>query len=121
MARLARVINPGFPHHVIQRGNRRQNVFFSDEDREAYLQILKEQSEKYGVKYWAYCLMDNHVHLVAVPMEKDSLARAIGETHRKYTRMINFRENWRGYLWQGRFRSFPVDTVYLYNLVRYLL
>ena len=120
MARLARVINPGYPHHVIQRGNRRQNVFFSHHDKDIYLNILEEQSRKYGVKFWAYCLMDNHIHLVAVPCDADSLARAIGETHRRYTRMINFREGWRGYLWQGRFSSFPVGPSYLYNLIRYV-
>lgn len=120
MARIARVVVENLPHHVIQRGNRRQKVFFADADKQAYLKILKEQSEKFGVKYWAYCLMDNHVHLIAVPSAKESLAKAIGETHRRYTRMINFRKGWRGYLWQGRFSSFVLDPTYLYFAVRYV-
>ena len=73
-----------------------------------------------GVTFWAYCLMDNHVHLIAVPEKEDSLAKGIGEAHRKYTRMINFREGWKGYLWQGRFISYPLDERYLYAAVRYV-
>lgn len=120
MARIARVVVEGKPHHIIQRGNRCQNVFFSSDDKSEYLRILKEQSEKYGVEYWAYCLMDNHVHLVAVPRDRESLAKAIGETHRRYTRMINFRYGWRGYLWQGRFSSFVMSEKYLYYGIRYV-
>jgi len=120
MSRIARVVNAGFPHHVVQRGNRRQRVFFREGDKEEYIRIIKEQSQRYGVTIWAYCLMDNHVHLIAVPQAAGGLARAIGETHRRYTRMVNFREHWRGYLWQGRFSSFPLDTGYLYWAVRYV-
>lgn len=120
MSRIARVVNAGFPHHVIQRGNRRQNVFFNQSDKEEYLSLLKGQSEKHGLTIWAYCLMDNHVHLIVVPEAGESLAKAIGETHRLYTRMINFREKWRGYLWQGRFSSFPLDKNHLYWAVRYV-
>ena len=120
MGRIARVVAEGMPHHVIQRGNRRQKVFFKDEDKQSYLTILKEQSERFGVNYWAYCLMDNHVHLIAVPETRESLARAIGEAHRRYTRMINFREGWRGYLWQGRFSSFLLEERHLYAAIRYV-
>jgi len=120
MARIARVVVPGFPHHVIQRGNRRQLVFFSDEDRRTYLNLLTENARKAGITLWAYCLMDNHVHFVAVPREKGSLAKGFGLTHKKYTRFINFREDWRGYLWQGRFQSFPLHLQYLYAAIRYV-
>jgi putative transposase len=120
MARTARIVIAGLPHHVTQRGNRRQQVFFSDEDRAVYLQTLKEESDKWGLKIWAYCLMDNHVHLIVVPSKTDSLAKSIGETHKRYTRRINFREKWRGYLWQGRFNSFVLDEKYLYAAVRYV-
>ena len=75
---------------------------------------------KRGVEIWAYCLMPNHVHLVAVPETEESLRQAIAEAHRRYTRMINFREGWRGYLWQGRFSSFPMDDEYLYRAARYI-
>lgn len=120
MPRIARVVNADHPHHIIQRGNRKQKVFFKEEDKAAYLRILREQSEKYGVYCWAYCLMDNHVHLIAVPETEKGLAMAIGETHRRYTCMINLREGWRGYLWQGRFSSFPLDPAYLYSAIRYV-
>ena len=120
MARLARVVMPGIPHHITQRGNRRQQTFFEDEDYQAYLDLMAEWCDRCGVEVWAYCLMPNHVHLIAVPSTEDALARAIGEAHRRYTRMINFRESWRGYLWQGRFASFPMDNDYLRAAARYI-
>jgi putative transposase len=120
MARLARVIALDTPHHVVQRGNRRQNVFFKEEDKKAYLDFLKEESNRFLLDIWVYCLMNNHIHLIVTPRHKDSMARGIGETHKKYTRMVNFREGWRGYLWQGRFKSFPLDERYLYAAVRYV-
>jgi putative transposase len=113
------VVAPGIPHHVTQRGNRRQQVFFGRDDYQCYLQLLAEWSGKHGVAIWAYCLMPNHVHLIAVPSSEDALARSIGEAHRRYTRMVHFRENWRGYLWQGRFASYPMDEDYLLKAVRY--
>ncbi len=120
MARIARVVVPGAAHHVTQRGNRRQQTFFSDDDYTEYLSLMRRYSEKCGVSIWAYCLMPNHVHLIAVPDREDSLARAIGEAHRRYTRMINFREGWRGYLWQGRFASYVMDEAYLLACARYV-
>lgn len=95
-------------------------VFFSNRDREEYLHLLKEHSEQYAVEFLAYCLMANHVHLVAVPNTEQSLARTIGEAHRRYTRMVNFRQNVRGYLFQGRFFSCPLDERYLLTAVRYV-
>lgn len=120
MARIARVIVPGLPHHVTQRGNRRQQTFFHDDDYETYLDLMSEWCGKYQVQIWAYCLMPNHVHLIAVPETEEGLARAIGEAHRRYTRQINFRERWRGHLWQERFASFPMDEKYLLAAVRYV-
>jgi putative transposase len=120
MARLARVVVPGIPHHVTQRGNRRQKTFFSDADYVAYLHIAAEAFAEAGVEVWAYCLMPNHVHLIAVPSTRESLARAVGGTHLAYTRQINRREHWTGYLWQGRFASFPMDDDYLAACVRYV-
>ena len=96
MARIARVIAPGLPHHVTQRGNRRQQTFFVDDDYQAYMDLMAEWCGKLHVQIWAYCLMPNHVHLIAVPETEEVLARAIGEAHRRYTRRINFREGWRG-------------------------
>lgn len=121
MARIARVVVPDLPHHVVQRGVRRMDVFFSDNDREKYLALLAEQGKRFGVRYLAWCLMTNHVHLVAVPENESSLALGIGEAHRRYTRHINYREGWRGYLFQGRFHSCPLDGTYLLAAVRYVL
>lgn len=112
---------PEIPHHVVQRGVRRMDVFFSREDREEYLSQLREQGERFGVRYLAWCLMTNHVHLIAVPKTESSLAQGIGEAHRRYTRYINFREGWRGYLFQGRFHSCPLHGNYLLAATRYAL
>ncbi len=120
MPRRYRSVLPGFPHHVIQRGNRRQQVFFSDKDRQFYLAVLRKSCEKYAVKVLAYCLMDNHVHLVLVPSTWDSLAKAVGLTHKTYTKKINKREEWRGYLWQGRFLSFILGESYFWTVMRYV-
>ena len=120
MARLARLVVPGYPYHVTQRGNRRQPVFFGPEDYQHYLQVLREQSGRWGLQVWAYCLMTNHVHLMVVPETTESLRRGLGDTHRRYTRAINFREGWRGFLWQGRFASVLLDEPYVYAAVRYV-
>ena len=120
MARLARVVVPDLPHHIIHRGNRRQNVFFTDEDKGKYLDILNLYAKLYDLKIWAYCLMDNHIHLIVVPKDEESLAAVMGESHKSYTRMINFREKWRGSLWEGRFKSMVMDESYLSMAVRYV-
>ena len=120
MSRLARVVVPGYPHHITQRGNRRQQTFFCDDDYEAYISLMSEWCGRLGVEIWFYCLMPNHVHLIAVPQSEDGLRRAIGEAHRRYTRRINFREGWRGHLWQGRFSSYVMDKKYLLAAVRYV-
>lgn len=120
MARIARVIAPGIPHHVTQRGNHRQQTFFCDEDYQAYIELMAEWCLKCGVEIWAWCLMPNHVHLIAVPETEQGLARAIGEAHRRYTRRINFRQQWRGHLWQERFASFPMDESHLLAAARYV-
>jgi REP-associated tyrosine transposase len=108
------------PHHVTQRGNRRQQTFFNDADYAAYLELMAEWCREEGVEVWSHCLMPNHIHLIAVPRTEESLRRAIGEAHRRYTRRINFREKWRGYLWQGRFASFVMDEAYLLAAARYV-
>jgi putative transposase len=120
MARLARVVIPGLPHHITQRGNRRQMTFFGDEDYLAYRELMSHWCRELGVEIWAYCLMPNHVHLIAVPRTEDGLCEAIGEAHRRYTRRVNFREGWRGHLWQGRFASFVMDESYLLAVARYV-
>lgn len=117
---MARVIIPDIPHHIIQRGNRRQPVFFSDDDRKAYLDYLCLHAKPAGISIWAYCLMHNHVHLIAVPKHKTSFADGFSESHKRYSRRINFRENWRGHLWEGRFKSYPLAESHLYAAMRYV-
>ena len=99
-------VAPGLRYHIIQRGNRRQQTFFCDADYQTYLELMAEWCGAHGVEIWAYCVKPNHVHLIAVPQSVDGLRRAIGEAHRRYTRMVNFHEGWRGHRWQGRFASF---------------
>jgi len=120
MARIARVVASGYPHHIIQRGNRRMDVFFSDDDYLTYIALLKKASLRYGVDIWAYCLMTNHAHFIAVPEKADSLARCFSDVHVRYTRMINKRQEWKGHLWQARFGSNVLDENYLRAAVRYV-
>jgi len=120
MARMARAVAPGYPHHVTQRGNRRQQTFFNDDDYQAYQDLMSHWCGRHNVQIWAYCLMPNHVHLIAVPETKDGLNLAIGEAHRRYTRRVNFREGWRGHLWQGRFSSFIMQQSYLLACAKYI-
>ena len=114
------MVAPGCPHHVTQRGNRRQQTFFRDADYHAYLDLMAEWCGRCGVEIWAYCLMPNHVHLIATPETAEGLRRAVGEAHRRYTRYVNRREDWRGYLWQGRFASFPMDEPHMLMAARYI-
>jgi len=120
MPRSARQVVPGFPHHIVQRGNRRQTIFFTDQDRRAYLRWLAEATRACGVDVWAYCLMTNHVHLVAVPARLDSLARCLGVVNTKYAIRINRRKGWSGHLWQGRFKSSVMDASHAVAAVRYV-
>jgi len=121
MPHIARVIIPGVPHHVTQRGIHWMDVFFSEDDRQAYVDMLAEQSRRFGVQYLAWCLMSNHIHLIAIPETETSLAKGIGEAHKHYSRMINLREGWRGYLFQGRFFSCPLDGTCIIAAIRYVL
>ena len=120
MPRIARIIAPGVPHHVTQRGNRRMETFFCNEDYQAYLALMAEWCRKFNVSVWCYCLMPNHTHLIAVPETEDGLRMAIGEAHRRNSVMINRRQKWTGHLWQGRFSSFPMDEAYLLAAAQYI-
>jgi putative transposase len=120
MGRISRVVVPEYPHHVTQRGVRSMAIFQSDADRQAYLKFLAEETNRFGVEILAWCLMTNHVHFIAVPKLEDSLARAFGEGHRRYTRMKNFAEGVRGYLFQGRFHSCVLDERHLLVAAAYV-
>ena len=120
MARLARLVVPDVPHHVTQRGNRRQPVFFSDEDYVAYRELVSAACVANGVRCLAWCLMPNHVHLILTPSNANGLRAALAEAHRRYSRRINFAHGWTGYLWQGRFASYPMEAAHLMTAVRYV-
>ena len=120
MVRMARVVVPDYPHHVIQRGNRQLETFFCEDDYRYYIDLLSKFSRQSETEIWAYCLMPNHIHLVMVPSDEDGLRASLGETHRRYTRHINSREGWRGHLWQERFHSFIMDEDHLLSTVRYV-
>jgi putative transposase len=96
------------------------DVFFSDDDYCSYIDLLKKACERFGVDIWAYCLMTNHAHFIAVPEKADSLARCFSDAHVRYTRMINKRKEWKGHLWQARFGSNVLDENYLRAAVRYV-
>ena len=120
MARLARVVIPGSPHHVTQRGNRRQPVFFEDGDYRLYLRLVGEAARRSETAVWAYCLMPNHVHFVLVPTREDGLRATFAEAHRRYTGAINASFQWTGHLWQGRFSSSVMDEAHLMAALRYV-
>ena len=120
MARLARLVIPDIAHHVTQRGNRRQPVFFSEEDYAAYRELVAAACRARGVRCLAWCLMPNHVHLILVPADADGLRGALADAHRRYSRRINFAHGWTGYLFQGRFASYPMDDAHLMTAVRYV-
>jgi putative transposase len=120
MPRQARTVFRGLPHHITQRGNRRDDVFFSDEDRITYLTWLAEYCQAFEVDVLAYCLMTNHIHLVAVPANEDSLQCVLRPLHMRYAQRINRARGWKGHLWQGRFFSSPLDDAYLWAVVRYV-
>jgi len=121
MPRIARLSAEGYPHHITQRGNNREAVFLDDEDRVFYLDALERYKDKYGIKILAYCLMGNHIHILAVPKRETSLARGIGGTNLFYTQYINRKYKRSGRLWQNRFFSTIVEEEpYLWAVVRYI-
>ena len=120
MARLSRIILPDHPHHVTQRGNQRQALFLEPGDYALYRDLMAERCKAHGIVCSAYCLMPNHVHLILTPPALDSLSRAVGEAHRRYTGFFNARARVTGHLFQGRFGCTAMDEAHLLNAVRYL-
>jgi len=118
--RLARVVVPGYPHHVTQRGNRCADVFFDRNDRRVYLSLLKQYADTYGLSVWAYCLMTNHVHFVVVPEAEETMACTFRDAHQAYAVYQNQRQCETGHFWQGRFFSCPLDEVHQWTAVRYV-
>jgi putative transposase len=120
MARLARLVIPGLPHLVTQRGNGRARTFFGDDDYDLYRDLLAEHCGAAGVEVWAWCLMPNHVHLVLVPSDADGLRRALSGVHRRYAGIIHARRRRTGHFWQGRFGSVVMDEDHLAAALRYV-
>lgn len=120
MPRIARAVAEGYPHHVTQRGNYRQVVFKDENDFIQYKTWLKDYSHKFGLKIWAYCLMNNHIHFICVPQTEDSLAKTFNTLHMRYTQYFNRQKGAKGHLWQGRFYSCPLDEIHLYAAIKYV-
>ena len=120
MPRVARIVIADVAHHITQRGNNRQDVFFVDEDRQVYLDLLQVQCQRYGFTATGYCLMTNHVHLIGTPAREASLAKAIGRTHFLYIQYINRLHRRSGHLWQNRFYSCPMDAAHALQALCYV-
>lgn len=121
MARLARLVVPGYPHHIVQRGNNRQPIFVDDVDRDRYLTLLGEYAKRQQLPIHAFVLMPNHVHLLATPAEQGVLAGVMQGVGRCYVRWFNARHQRTGTLFEGRFRSSVVDTDrYALTCTRYI-
>jgi putative transposase len=120
MARLARVVIPGLPHHVTQRGNGRARTFFGDDDYALYRDLFAASCRAAGVDIWAWCLMPNHVHLILVPSDADGLRRALAPVHRRYAGIIHARRKRTGHFWQGRFGCVVMDEEHLAAALRYV-
>jgi putative transposase len=120
MARLARVVIPGVPHHVTQRGNGRMRTFFGPHDYALYRDLLAEHCRAANVEVWSWCLMPNHVHLILVPSDVDGLRRALAQVHRRYAGIIQSRRKRSGHFWQGRFGAVPMDETHLLTALRYV-
>jgi putative transposase len=118
MSRIARAVVPGLPHYVTQRGKRRGKVFLEEGDYALYRDLLAERCKTLGVEVWGWCLMPNQVHLILTPRRDDSLARAVGETHRRYAAFINARARQTGPLFQGRFSSAVLDEEHVLAALR---
>ena len=120
MPRRSRIVIPGMPHHVTQRGNNREVVFHSDGDRRFYLDVVEHHTRENQVRILGYCLMTNHVHLIVVPERPESLARALKCAHAAYAHCWNRFAGRSGHLWQGRFYSCPLDPSHLESALRYV-
>ena len=117
----ARIVLPGEPHHVTQRGNRKENIFFDDSDRIFYLKVLRHYCIKHNTYLLSYCLMDNHYHLVIVPSDKDSIHLIFKSLNMLHSKRINKKNNWCGHLWQERPWSEPMNAEGFFNQIRYIL
>jgi putative transposase len=120
MPRSARIVIPGIPHHVTQRGSRRLPTFLKEEDYAYYRSLIGSFAERGEVTVLAWCLMPNHVHFLLIPAREDSLRAMLGPLNRTYAETINRRGGWTGHLWQDRFASVPLDSSHTVAAARYI-
>ena len=120
MPRLARVVIADVPHHITQRANGRRYILAEEAGRAVYLALLREYAALYELTVIGYCLMSNHIPLVAVPLRKNSMALAMKDTHGRYSSYWNARQATSGHAWQGRFYSCPLDEEHLWKALRYV-
>ena len=120
MSRIARIVLENIPYHLTQRGNGRQQVFFEPQDYRLYLDLLRNYSEDAHLRLWAYCLMPNHVHLIALPERPEAMASALGRTHADFARHFNLRRRTCGHVWQARFFSCPLEAAHLWRAAAYV-
>ena len=120
MPRLNRIVAEGAPHHITQRGNGRQRLFFTDADHLLYLHLLQTYSAKYELKIWGYCLMPNHVHLITVPENRLSMARTLQCLNAAYSRYFNHLRSTSGHAWENRFYSCPMDNAHRWMALCYV-
>ncbi len=121
MSRIARLVIPGLPHHITQRGNGRARVFFDDSDYITFRDLLAASCKAARVACWAFCLMPNHIHAILVPKDEDGLRAALAPVHRRYAGMINARRKKTGHFWQGRYGAAVMDENYLLAAFHYIL
>ena len=120
MPRVARVVIVDVAHHVTQRGNGRQFILASDTERLVYLDLLHQALREQPLSVLGYCLMSNHVHLVAVPRQAEVLAATFQQVHGRYAAYWNVAHATSGHVWQGRFYSCPMDPGHLWTALRYV-
>jgi putative transposase len=120
MPRIARIVATHAPYHVTQRGNNRQDIFFTNDDRKRYLEWLSIYSSRFQFDLVAYCLMTNHVHLIGIPRNANSMSKTIQTVHMRHTQSVNHQNNRMGHLWHSRYYSVALDDSHLWQAVRYV-
>jgi putative transposase len=118
--RSPRLLVPGYPHHVTERGVRKEPTFYDDSDRLVYIRVLRDACHDKNVQIWAYALMTNHIHLVAVPTTATGLSEALRDAHTSYTMYFNVKYGFKGHAWEARPSIFLMETNHLWNAVRYV-
>ena len=120
MPRRPRIVRPDAPHHITQRGDGRQHIFDTDDDRRLFLRLLGKYATRYELEIWGYCLMPDHFHLIAVPRSTGSIAKALRQLQGDYARYINLRRDNTGHLWQARYASTVLDGAYTWRALAYI-